>query len=336
MANRLQHIFEAGHLHENRRLFEALLALVGSGVLDEARDRFAANGTFGTLLHSLAKHQPAWHIELVAHWLKRHTLCPEGIEGLPKMGRSSIDAGELLQSARKAPGASIEHLLPVVVAVARKFTREENPDFAGLPMDSVWPYRHVNEDLYDIKEAALAACERDIEFLGENSPEKLRPIIDLLKVHRNYTLNHLLVYSYLTSPARYAEEALQLLAEDPKRLCCGYSDSSFWLARRLLKKASPYCGESLFAKIEAITLNYLPKYEQGVEGRRWRGQCAYDLTSALAPARLSAKARERLAAWGQTFSQKPAPKGVRAHKIGSPVNRQGGRSHVRRGVVGRD
>ena len=68
---RLRYSMEGRNLEKSRRFFDLFLQLLKNGTLDDARDRFASNGTFWLMLHPLAEERPAWCAELAARWLDR-------------------------------------------------------------------------------------------------------------------------------------------------------------------------------------------------------------------------------------------------------------------------
>ena len=68
-TGRLRYMMEVHDLGKSRRYFELFLRLLDDGTLDDARDRFASNGTFWSMLYGLSAKQPEWCAEVAAHWL---------------------------------------------------------------------------------------------------------------------------------------------------------------------------------------------------------------------------------------------------------------------------
>ena len=126
--------------------------------------------------------------------------------------------------------------------------------------------------------------------------------------------------AYASNPIAFADEAMRLLADEPKRLKCGYSDSPLWQTRQVIEKCSPYCSDSTFQQLEEIVLALVSPYGGLKEGMCWRGNAAYNLASAFPEARLSTTAKMRLSEWKEKFKEPDGPPvGIRSYFVGSPI-----------------
>lgn len=317
---RLRYVMEGRQLGKSRRYFDLFLRLLDDGTLDDARDRFASNGTFWSMLHGFAEERPVWCAELAAHWLDRRIAAAKSATERqePPWSRLDDDFGvqELFTSARKAPAAFLEHVLPAIIRAAEAFKYDVEE---GLARDRVWPL-WIQSEHTSMSRALIGACETALELVGQQSPDALRPFISQLRAARLYTANHLLMSAYLSCPAAFADEALALLAAEPERLFCGYSDNGFWLSRLVIEKCSPHCSEATFRAVEATILAFVPKWERTREGMRSRGHAAFNLASALAAQRRSAHANAQIAQWQAKF-HKPdrPPQGIQTSFVGSPI-----------------
>src|SRR4029077_14149839 len=146
----------------------------------------------------------------------------------------------LLKSARGAPTEFLEQVLPAILRASESFVYEDSGEFRS---DRIWPIRFAGEGYIGMSEAFPRGCEIAFESLGSTDSEKLRPIIALLFNSRLTIANQLLQSAYISAPEVYADEAIALLADEPKRLHCGVSGSPFWIARTLIEKSSPHCSE---------------------------------------------------------------------------------------------
>lgn len=70
-TGRLRYMMEVHDLGKSRRYFELFLRLLDDGTLDNARDRFASNGTYWSMLGGLSDKRPDWCAEVAARWLDR-------------------------------------------------------------------------------------------------------------------------------------------------------------------------------------------------------------------------------------------------------------------------
>ena len=320
-GKRLRYMTEGGNLEMSRRFFDLFLRLLDEGTLDDAKDRFVANGTFWSMLHGLAEERPDWCAELAAHWLDRQLTIAKLSLDEPKSPRSLLDddfgVNDLFTSARQNPVVFLEHVLPAILRMATAFAYCE--DEKKVPRDQVWPYRFRGEHI-SLSEAYLGACETALELVGQQSPDALRQFITQLRAHNLYTANHLLLNAYLSNPHAFADEALRLLTNEPERLRCGYSDNSYWIAQQIIEKCSPHCTDETFRALEAVLLVFVPPFERTKDGMRCRGRAAYNLASALAPTRRGDTAKIRLAEWEEKFKEPSGPpQGIRSYTVVSPI-----------------
>lgn len=320
---RLRFMMETGDLERSRQFFDLFLRLLDDGTLDEARSRFAMNGTFWSMLTGLVEARPDWCAEVAAHWLDRQlarALANPTEQGEPGVLDLHDDAGlnDLFQSARGAPEAFLTHVLPAVLRVADTLVYPGQEAEARLPRDRLWGF-HMGGDYISLSEAYVSACETAFEELVKVDPERLIPFITSLRAFPLDTANHLLTGACLCAPKRFADEALALLADEPERLHCGYVDSGHWRSRCLIEKCSPHCSAETFSRLEAVVLAYATPYERTMDGFKARGYASFTLLSALAPVRLSRTAVRRLGELRRKFGEPEPPRGMRSYTVESPV-----------------
>lgn len=317
---RLRYIMEGRNLDKSRRFFELFLRLIANGTLDDAKDRFASNGTFWSMLHGFAKQRPEWCAELAAGWLDRQVaIAVASSDGTASPGpiRDEFGVDDLFTCARANSMAYLEHVLPAILRASSAFADEKEEN--EFSRDRLWSFRYHSEHI-SLCESFLSACETAFELIGQQSPGALRPFINQLRDHPLYTANHLLMSAYASNPIAFSDEALELLADEPKRLECGYSDSPYWQARLVIERCSPLCSEAAFQRLEAVLLAVVSPYEQSKHGLRWRGKAAYNLTSGMPEARLSKKGKTQLVRWKEKFKNPDGPPvGIRSGFVGSPI-----------------
>jgi hypothetical protein len=273
---RLSGIMEWTHLEYSRRYFELFLRLIDDGTLDDAKDRLARNGTFWSMLGFLAKSQPSWLAELAAHWLDRRVSVALASGG-KNNGVSFSDVfgvEQMFESARLAPLEYVKQVLPAILRAAQAFPYAAENSFLR---DGVWGWRYRGAHI-GLGESYLSACEEAFGILGKHDPNSLRPFIDELRTKKLHTANHLLLNAYLTAPVFYADEALELLAAEPDRLLCGFSDNAHWVSRCLIEQSSPHCSEETFRKLEIAVLSYSTPIERSEENPDYKGHAAYNVS----------------------------------------------------------
>ena len=318
---RLRYMREGHNLEKSRRFFELFLRLLAEGTLDDAKDCSASNGTFWSMLYGLADKRPEWYAELAARWLDRQVAMAnaskDGLESPQTLLDDESGVEDLFKSARGNPNAFLEFMLPAVLKAAATFAYSEDEE--EFSRDRLWPTRFQSEPI-GVSEALPGGCETAFELIGKTSPDSLRPFVAQLRSRRLYTANHILMSAYLSNPVSFADEALGLLADEPKRLRCGYSDNAYWQTRLVIEKCSPHCTEATFQKIEATVLAFVSPYERTKDGMRYCGNAAYNLASALADARLSTTGKTRLVEWKEKFKKPDGPPvGIRSYKVVSPI-----------------
>ncbi|MGJ8641527.1 MAG: hypothetical protein ACSHYA_19205 [Opitutaceae bacterium] len=309
---RLLRIVTGHDLAKSRRLFDLYLAIFDKGLLDG--DENTSN--VWDLTHSFADEAPEWSVELIAKWLSRQIHIHENDNDFQR-NRDHSGVRNITQSAKNAPKAFIQQVLPLILQAAGQFTYPTRDD--TLTRDKLWTWR-MKGSVTDIHEALLIGCETAIATLRSEDLQLLEELADTLKIHQRYTANCLLMSVYQAAPEPFADDALRLLSAEPKRFHCGYTDSTYWDARKVIKKCSPHCSDEVFELIETTTSNYLTDYEQSKDGWKLRGQAAYTLTSALAEERRKSETNSRILTWEDKFGtpERP-PRGVRGGTVTSPI-----------------
>ena len=121
-APRLRSLMEMAQHHTSRRFFDLFLRLLDNGVLDEARDRFATNGTFWLMLYGLGEARPEWVPEIFGHRLRRRfnviRAAGTDMHGGELFEYDGIAADMIHESSQRAPVAFVEHVLPVILEVS--------------------------------------------------------------------------------------------------------------------------------------------------------------------------------------------------------------------------
>ncbi len=317
---RFQLLVERGDLETGRRYFDLVLRLLKSGILDSVKAPFHSSGGFWTTVAGLAKAQPTWAAELGACWLDRQVVRAHAAPGSPDADiQLDDDCGidDLAEAAEKSPTAILEHVLPAVLRTVEALPYDLKTD--SLTWDRVWSGRYRSDDL-DLPEAFLQAVKTAFASISANLPEALRPYINALANLEFDTANSLLFAAYQCHPQHFANEALTLLASDPRRLHCALRGSGYWRARGLIEACSPHGSEEVFRKIESVVVNFAPEDERTGHGYKYHGQAAFTLASALDPSRTLATTKTKLISWQEKLGQPYGPPDViRAYTVLSPI-----------------
>jgi hypothetical protein len=323
--HRLRHLMEGGALEKDQRFFDLFLRLLHNGALDEARDRFVMNGTFWTMIHGLVGKHPERFAEVAGKWLDRQMTIAlsenENNDFRQLRGRVDGQSGvnDLKLCAKSAPRAVLDFILPAVLRAANAFAYDD-VDSGELRRDRLWALRFTSA-YPGLRETFPRACELAMESIGATTPHSLRPIIAELKTHRLHTANHLLLTAYLSAPATFADEALDLLASEQERLHCGFYGSDYWRAREVILKCSPHASEVVFRRLEGTLATFSPVFERSTSGFRERGHASFNLLSALASDRISPVTKIKIAEGERKFrTPDKLPRPIGAYPIVSPIH----------------
>jgi hypothetical protein len=326
---RLRYIMEwADHIH-SRRFFELFLQLIDDGTLDEARDRFAMNGTFWSLLYGLAKARPDWIPEVSAHWLRRRLAIVqqaqsdgEEIQWGHLFNDDHFGSEPLSEAAEKHPALFVQHVLPAVLDISDAAL---DSNAAEPPRrDAVWP-RTFGGDHLSMDAACLHATVTALEKLVQDQPGFARGHIATLKPRASFTANYLLLSLYAAAAESFADEAVDLLCGQPWRLNCGYSDSPYWVAMELIRQTAPACAPENLARLEGILLTYSSDYEKTPHGHRDAGHACFTLLSAVPEHLRSKNAQARFRELERKFGKPdPMPQDFQSYSIGSPIKQEAG------------
>ena len=317
---RLRFVANWGDRTDSRRFFELMLHLVDNGVIDEAMDSNSPGGSFWSVFDGLGERRPDWVPEVITHWLRRRlTLVTARNETPTRANMFDYDhfaESPMAKSASSAPAEYVAQVLPVVLEISDRAVWTDAP--APVP-DRVWPSLSTSRHL-DPGTACLAGLVTAIRLVASEQEAKLRPMIDALRARSTYVANSLLLVLYTASAPHHAEEAAELLIAEPWRFDCGYSGSSHWVARELLRAVFGQCSTHIRQRLEAAVVGYFPAWEKGKDVRRHFGAASYTLLAGIPAERRSAAGNRRCAELQRKFgSPPPEPRRLEASFLGPPI-----------------
>ena len=323
-ASRLRWVVSWAKHHTSRRFFELALRLVGNGVLDEARGPVASNSTFWDMFHDLDENRPEWAPELVAGRIRRRFTVIRAAGGNLR-GRKLLDDGHssgrmvkmLGTSAKCAPAAVVEHLLSVVLDVSDSTLIGEEPP----KLDAVWPILFRSADPSG-ENACLDGLARSLAALAREGSADLGDVIADLRRRDTHVANHLLLALYAGGPARYADDAVSLLCDEPWRFKCGFSDSPRWCAMKTIEAVGPQCAPENRKRLEETILRYVPPYERSEQGYKSYGRARFDLLSAIPAELRSDRTRRRFEELKRKFGEPTSePREIAFKEVRSPIEK---------------
>ena len=236
----LRTFMQRAQFQASGRLFELFLDLIDNGVLDDEHQSINENRTFWSVLYTPSRARLESVPEILAHRLRRRLSLLQAAGEEPGrrelLGHDRHLADPVMKAGKTAPGACVEHLLPVILEISDAARIEDD-----LPCpDAVW--RHlVKSDHPSAEEACLNAVEQSLATLAGEAKVDLSDAIAELRHRDTRTANLLLLALYAGGGERYADEAATLLCDEPWRFDCGYSGNPWWCAMETIRSVFPHC-----------------------------------------------------------------------------------------------
>ena len=294
-----------------------LLRLVDNGTLDADRGSDGVNHTFRSMHNDLRKKRPEW---VRRFW-------PTGCAGaLPSSRMSGGDqsmgdifsynrsvAETFRKSSERTPTEFVHHVLPIVLESRDSALIEgEQPR-----RDAVWSLliktHHPNS-----RDACLIGTAVALAKLARVGAD-LTDVIVTLRSRNTHVANHLLLALYRGGAARYANEAVALLCDEPWRFQCGYSDIPNWCAMDLIHEVAQYCTAEERESLETVIIGYVSPFERSKRGHKLAGRTRFDLLSAIPLDLLSTRAIKHFRELERKFSE---PRGEPREMRGASSDRQ--------------
>ena len=318
-ALRLRYVMEWADHQTSRRFFDLFLYLVDNGTLDEARGPIAVNSTFWNMLYGLGESRPEWVPEVLAHWLRRCLAvirhAGEDLNGRELLGSDDSMVKMCFESAARAPADFVEHVLPVVLEISDLAARGDNPP----KFDGVWQIPMKNSPP-DGEEACLSGLAEALVALACEDTADLRDVIANLRRRDTHIANHLLLALYGGGTARYADEAISLLCDEPWRFKCGFSGSPNWCAMEAIRAVIPHCTIENRERIEHVILDYVSPDERTRDGYKENGRTRFALLSAIPSELRSTRANTHFEELARKFDEPQGePRGITGGIVRSPI-----------------
>ena len=297
-----------------------ILELVGCGCLDELKTPFAANDSFWGLAHGLSEKRPEWAARFARAFLERRSfLAQEAGSSNPFSGDwipDQLDRDLFVRIAKATPEAFVADLLPFMFAVVHR-TKHWNHEEQRYD-DPVWALRSVGH-AWGVRDGLMAGMEISLTGLARTASasfERLRP---QLLAAQSETFDFLLVRAFAAAPERYAAEAAEFILGNRYRLETG-TGNGHWAARELLAALYPQVSAEMRQRLEAVLLDYYPRWERSAAGHRGYGSSQRALLSGIPIELLSPDGRRRLAELRRKFPDEPeAPREMKAEWVGPPI-----------------
>ena len=296
---RIMRIMSWHKIHKSSEMRELHIDLVASGAYDEYSGT-STGGGFWNQYFGADQECPIFVIDVLGAWLERSIgRFDDGVTWafLHGFGQniSEIGANIIQTSASSEPQYYIKQILPIVT---RTVLETEDLD-GGAVLNRTWPSLSNVGDPNSISEATILSLRKSLQHLAHFNVGLFRCYVSPLLSYTHHTFGYLLLRSWQENPREYADECVQYLVEDRRRLNIGYAcwvsdgpgTGHCAVSRQAIDAVSSLCSDSLFADLEAAILSYRDGDE--TSDPKWRGYTELLLLRALDRSRVSEKARVR-------------------------------------------
>ena len=114
----------------------------------------------------------------------------------------------------------------------------------------LWPSLSNNVAPYEIDDAILLYLRKSLQHLAKHEVELFRQYTSQVAYHTHETFSYLLLRSWADNPQEFADECVEYLLADQRRLDIGYEPwtirgegtSHSAISRISLRKISPHCS----------------------------------------------------------------------------------------------
>jgi len=303
----------------DRRLVELLLVLIRTGGNTE--------GTFWFGVAGLVEEHPDWFCEILGTYLQERLAAAQeaGVANPFERGAGIIPGDlhidqEIHEAARRAPGAFVEYVWPVIVAMVEGAVSEHQWERGGLLQDDIWTHRHFG-GAHDLEDHLLIGGEEAMSELAKRDPERFRELLARHSKSEMESIVYFLFRGLSGSPDEFADTAVDFLTADPRRLEVGYSDGRHWATRKLLEAVTPAASEDALGRLEPLLLDYYTPWERSANGHKQFGLTQFTLLGGVAPDRRTSKMQKRFRELQRKFELEdgPPPFGIQGGMVGSPI-----------------
>ena len=310
-------------LAESPALYALFLNMLNTGLLD----RLGVTGQdFWYTAHDLPKTAPTQANELLGHYLENRMRAAKQariehpfVHGAGLIPNNMHLLDYVTEAAQAAPAAFVEHVWPHMLTIVDAAVRPSRD--GRLLVDDVWSLRHFSDIYSDLDDHLLVAAEHALRALARDSPAQFAAVADAQRESNSETVVFLLFEGYSANPAVFADDALDSLISDPRRLRVGYSDSDEWQTRRLLEAVTPFASDEAIERLEPTLLSYYTSWEKSAAGHREFGATQFALLGGVDSTRRTPAMRKRFAEWQRKFLQEDAapPTGIISGFVESPI-----------------
>ena len=256
-------------IHKSSEMRSLHIDMINSGAYDDYSGP-STGGGFWRQYYDVEKECPIFLIDVCRTWFERSVRrLDDGIAwsflGNVVQNTSDLGAQLILDAARAEPKYYLERMLSVVVNAIVQTQHVDGDEIRNR----LWPMLSNVGNPDSIDEAILLALRHALQHLAKHDLILFRTHVTPLLRYRDQTIAYLVLSSWQENPEEFADECVQYLLDDQRRLNVGYGS---WvgdgpgtghcaISRRAIAAVSSHCSGDLFIHLEAAIVGYQTAYE---------------------------------------------------------------------------
>ncbi|HET7054263.1 MAG TPA: hypothetical protein VFI09_10160 [Solirubrobacterales bacterium] len=281
-------------------------------------------------VHELAEQHPEWASELLGRYLQGRIEAARAAGAADPfesgiVPRDTHPAEYIAAASQRAPRVFVEQIFPRFIELAEMASsppvdREDAEE--RMTSDSIWHLRHFSDVDGELPEQLLHGLETAIAEVANEDAAFFSELVRGLKETELESVAYILFQGFAGNPDALADEAIEFVLADRRRLRVGHSDGYHWGTRRLLEAVSPAAGDESIAELEEAVIGYTTFWERTASGQKARGQAEFALLGGIAAERRSNHAAQRFAELQRKFGAEDAegPMGIVGGWVGPPIS----------------
>ncbi len=222
-----------------------------------------------------------------------------------EQNQSHLGAMHICEAALKEPAYFVDIMLPKAV----KLILQTELIHTDRIQNRAWPWLSNNSDPSSVSDAILFALRSSFQTLATHQVDIFRQHALTIVGYPHETFAYLLLSAWPKNPVLFADDCVQYLIADQRRLNIGYGDwvgsseghGKSAISRVALREVSPHCDGILFHQLEDKIIGYRDEYEEMTPHRK--GFAELLVLRSLDRSRISDITRSRIQELEQRFPQ---------------------------------
>ena len=306
---RIVRIMSWRKVHKSTEMQSLNIDLIKHGVYDNYSETSAGRG-FWDQYYGTDEQCPRFAIDVIKAWFDRSVLrADDGItwsffQQIPD-DRSEMGTGLVEQAGLALPDYYVQQMLPSVTATILNTQEHTQSEVSNRAWQSI---SNIGNP-YTVHEAILLALRRALQHLAIHQVDLFRRYVTPLLRHPHATFAYLILRSFQDNPHAFADDCIQYLTSDKRRLKVGYAvfvghaDGQSAVSRAAIRTASPLCSRALFAKLESGIRHLSVDWE--LRSPQHRGFTELLLLRELDESRVSKRTSDRIRELTRKFPSLP-------------------------------